>query len=226
MARFFIILALLASLAALSAVAQSHTPPAPILEAARRVFRDSLGPDIANRIVSPLDSARLYPIDSSCAPARAIAVCGWPWDRRHWLLYYHLDPAADSTRRAQVILPLDEQGQLLPDYQPDGLPPCAREPDACDFRIGPDSAAALARTAGFPQGVSPWSITLRWLAPTYRVGPAAIDPRGDPPTGTKHWAWAVATTTYLAGAAIRGRTLWLNAATGEIIGESSWGGMF
>jgi hypothetical protein len=215
-----------ASPAALRAQRGRAAPPQELVTFAESVLQDSLGPSAAATIGIPSpDSALYFPIDSSCATA--FCDCMWPWDRNHWLFYFHLDPARDSLRRIEVILPVTQEGALIQDYPPFGLPPCSRDPEACVFRLTRDSAIALARARGFPSGESPWSVTLRWLDPrTTRGGPERVDPRGQPPVHNGHWAWAIAAVTYYQDAAIRGTTLWLDVANGQTLGETLWGGNF
>lgn len=116
--------------------------------------------------------------------------------------------------KGRIEFLLDGNGKVLPNTRVFGLPDCVDHPGECNFPIDQSIAIDLAKNAGLVEGLAEWETVFAWTF-------TSLD---DPVSGT--YVWKVSNTLMSGPRELSGKTLVIDANSGEILDHMGWGQMW
>jgi hypothetical protein len=198
----------------------SRRPRPEVMAAASRIIQQRLGDSLFAAMVAPLpDETAFHPAVPGCSDS-----CLWPWRTAYFVLFFSLRPSNSSMPSGLIAVPLDTSGAPIPGFPPYGAPSCGAQPSECSFPISEDSARTIAKAAGLPQGIKPWSVRFLWLeAPN--VGSCEICEDHflyHYHSGFPTYGWEARSITDTTNYSANGWVFLIDANDGAIISRSPW----
>jgi hypothetical protein len=134
------------------------------------------------------------------------ATCAEVDRKPHFLLLWSFRMAGKPFVDEQVLITVDEKGELL--SEADGVPPCKATPALCAFSVDEPQALRIAREDGFAEGLEPWKTSFHFHY------------------GFKRFVWSVSNLLERGPEDQEaGNVLLIDANTGKILQRGGWTAM-
>lgn len=185
----------------------SSSIPDAIVEQANQYIVSRVGSDFFESYVSMNEeSSQYYPADDYCVefPGECSAFLQEP----HYLMVYSLKIPEKPFVDGLIEINLDENGELISEVEPSGVPNCIEEPTECEFPIDEARALEIAKEAGLEEGIKEWGVgSVHWYG-------------GDLDT----YVWGISNTLREDDdGSAGGQAVIIDANTGEVMDEiMSW----
>ncbi len=126
--------------------------------------------------------------------------------KSHYLMRFRMRMPEKDYVDGRIEFAVDSDGCVIPDYDIRGLPDCVNFPNECVFDIDEARAVEIAREYGLEEGVRPWEVGFHWYPREYAT-----------------YVWSVSNTLIIRpDQTMGGRSLTIDANTGEVLMETSW----
>lgn len=180
-----------------SIVIQEH-----IIEQSDEYIRSQVGMDFfENYITFDKEKSEYYPPDNYCV--QNPSECSEFLQKPNYLMVYSLTIPEIPYLDGHIEIHLDEEGELIAEAEPSGIPNCIATPIECEFPVDEVRAITIAENAGLAKGIKEWGKgSVHWYGGTLKT-----------------YVWTISNTLSEKGSDATGQTVIIDANTGEVLGE-------